>query len=348
MLNPLHLRTLATVLETGSFALAAQHLGYTASAVSQQMATLERGTRLTLFEREARSIRPTPSAAFLAARGQEVLAVLGALQDDLRGLADGVVGTVRLGSFPTASEQLLPGALAALAARHPTVDVALDEGEPAELIPRLQDGDLDVAVVYGYTRVPTRRPRALALTPLLREDLVLLLPAGHPLAAEDEVALEQFVDAVWVTTRQGTGGATCLLRMCADAGFEPNISHRSNDYDVIRGFVRAGLGIALVPVLGHVPDPGVVTVRPAGPGARRCVGVLSREDVRNPAVHGVLAALTDTARALHRPERGLIHESALDSVHVSDVARHAATPDGAFSHCEDAELEAVVDAVHLT
>jgi DNA-binding transcriptional LysR family regulator len=311
MLNPLHLRTLTTVLQTRSFAVAARQLGYTPSAISQQIAALERATRLPLFEREARSIRPTPAAAFLAVRGQEVLAVLGALQDDLRGLADGAAGTVRLGSFPTASEQLLPAALAGLAVSHPSVEVLLDEGEPVELIPRLQDGDLDVALVYGYTRVPARRPRALALTPLLREDLVLMLPADHPLTAEEEVAIEQLADAVWVATRQGTEGATCLQRMCADAGFEPRISYRSNDYDVIHGFVRSGLGIALVPVLGHVPDPGVVTVRPAGMGAQRSVGVLTRQDARNPAVHGVIAALADAARALHQPKRGLVHEPGL-------------------------------------
>ncbi|MCW2742570.1 MAG: DNA-binding transcriptional regulator, LysR family [Blastococcus sp.] len=307
MLNPLHLRALATVLETGSFAVAARQLGYTPSAVSQQIAALERATRLPLFEREARSIRPTPAAAFLAARGQEVLAVLGALQDDLRGLADGAVGTVRLGSFPTASEQLLPAALAGLAGSHPSVEVLLDEGEPVELIPRVQDGDLDVALVYGYTRLPARRPRALALTPLLREDLVLLLPTDHPFAAE-EVRLEQLADAVWVTTRQGTAGATCLQRMCADAGFEPRIGYRSNDYAVIRGFVRSGLGIAFVPVLGHVPDLGVVSVRPAGMVVQRSVGVLTREGGRNPAVPRVIAALADAARALHEPGRGLVQE----------------------------------------
>jgi DNA-binding transcriptional LysR family regulator len=309
MLNPLHLRTLTAVLQSGSFAVAARRLGYTSSAVSQQIAALERATRLPLFEREARSIRPTPAAVILASRSQEVLAVLGALQDDLRSLAEGAIGTVRLGSFPTASEQLLPAALAGLAVSHPSVEVLLDEGEPAELTSRLQDGDLDVALVYRYTAVPARRPRGLAVTPLLREDLVLVLPADHPSAAAGEApALEQFADAVWVTTREGTGGATCLQRACADAGFEPRISYRSNDYDVIRGFVRSGLGIAFVPVLGNVPHPGVVTIRPAGLRAHRYVGVFTREDVRNPAVHGVIAALVDSARARHQPERGLVHE----------------------------------------
>lgn len=311
VLDPLHLHTFTTVLQTGSFAAAARRLGYTPSAVSQQVAALERAARLTLFEREARSIRPTPAAAFLATRGREVLATLGALQDDLRGLTDGATGTVRLGSFPTASEYLLPSALAALAVSHPSLEIRLDEGEPDELTPRVHDGDLDVALVYRYTRVPVRRPPGLTVTPLLREDLVLILPAGHPLAEAAEVHLSELEDAVWVTTRGGSVGATCLQRICAEAGFEPRVGYRSNDYDVIRGFVRCGLGVALVPALGHVADPAVVTSRLAGVTAFRHVGVLARPAIRNPAVDGVVAALTAAAAAArHDPERGVLNEAA--------------------------------------
>jgi DNA-binding transcriptional LysR family regulator len=310
MLDPLHLRTLTTMLQAGSFAAAARRLGYTPSAVSQQVAALERAARLPLFERQARSIRPTSAAAFLSARGQEVLAALGALQDDLRGLTDGAIGTVRLGSFPTASEHLLPSALAALAVSHPCVEILLEEGEPDELTPRVHDGDLDVALVYRYTRVPVRRPRALTVTPLLREDLVLILPSGHPLAEAAEVRLTELEDAVWVTTRQGSVGATCLQRICAEAGFEPRVSFRSNDYDVIRGFVRSGLGVALLPALGHVADPGVVTSRLAGSAAYRHVELLARPAIRNPAVEGVVAALAAAVGALHDSQRELLQEAA--------------------------------------
>ncbi len=313
------------MLQTGSFAVAARQLGYTPSAVSQQIAALERAVRLPLFERDARSVRPTPAAAFLAARGKEVLAALGVLQDDLRAFAEGVLGTVRLGSFPTASRHLLPGALAALATSHPAVEVVLDEGEPDELAPRVQDGDLDVALVYRYTRVPGRPPRALSVTPLLCEDLVLLMPTGHPLAAAGEARLEELADAPWVTTRQGTDGATCLQRLCAGAGFEPRVSYRSNDYDVVRGLVRSGLGIALVPVLGHVPDPGVVAARLGGRGAQRHVGVLTRADGRNPAVEGVVAALDRSARGLHDPAAGLVHAP---TGATTDRVRAAAVRDG--------------------
>jgi DNA-binding transcriptional LysR family regulator len=322
VLNPLHLRTLTAVLQTGSFAVAARRLGYTPSAVSQQIAALERAAGLPLFEREAHGVRPTPAAAWLRGRGQEVLAALGSLQDDLRGLADGGTGTVRLGSFPTASEHLLPPALAALAAGSPSVEVLLDEGEPGELVPRVHDGDLDVALVYRYTRVPVRRPRALTVTPLLREDLVLLLPPGHPQGGAGEVRLGDLADALWIAPRQGTAGATCLQRVCAEAGFEPRVGYRSNDYDVVRGFVRSGLGVALVPVLGAVADPGVATARLAGLEVHRHVGVLTRPGLGNPAVAGVVAALTAAAADRHDPGRGVCREGALPAPRVSPAPGH--------------------------
>jgi DNA-binding transcriptional LysR family regulator len=314
MLNPLHLRTLTVVLHTGSFAVAARQLGYTPSAVSQQIAALERAARMPLFERDARSVRPTPAASFLAGRGQEVLATLAALQDDVQALAGGTAGTVRLGSFPTASAHLLPAALATLTRTVPGVAVYLDEGEPQELAPQVHDGDLDVALVYAYTRVPTRRPTNLMATPLLREDVLLLLPAGHQWPQQESdsspatVSLADLRDATWVATRKGTDGATCLERICAEAGFQPQVAFRSNDYAVIRGLVRSGLGIALVPRLGCAPTPGVVTAGLADVVVQRHVEVLSRSEVHNPAVSGVVRALVQVVASLHAPEDGLYAE----------------------------------------
>jgi DNA-binding transcriptional LysR family regulator len=109
MLDPLHLRTLTTVLQTGSFAVAARQLGYTPSAVSQQIAALERAVRLPVFERGARSVRPTPAAALLAVRGQEVLAALGVLQDDLRAFAEGPRDAVRSAASRRPAGTCCPG-----------------------------------------------------------------------------------------------------------------------------------------------------------------------------------------------------------------------------------------------
>ena len=161
MLNPVHLRTLTTVLRTGSFAEAARGLGYTSSAVSQQISTLECQLRTPLFERDAHSIRATPAAEFIAARSNTALGALQALEDDISLHLDGAVGTLRLGSFPTASERLLPDALSSFTASHPGIDVHLDEAEPQELMPLLESREIGVALVYRYNLVRKAWPKAV-------------------------------------------------------------------------------------------------------------------------------------------------------------------------------------------
>src|SRR5690625_1285479 len=295
MLNPVHLRTLTAVVRTGSFADAARQLGYTASAVSQQIAALERSAQLTLFERDAHSITATPAATFLADRARDALATLEGLDDDVRGFAAGEVGRLRLGSFPTASERLLPGGLAAYRNDHPDVRVQLDEGEPTELVSLPRDGELDVAVVYRYDLVPQRWPAGLVRTPLVDERLILLLPDGHRLASTAPVRLHDLADETWVRTREGSSGATCLDRICAEADIVPQVSVRSNDYDVIREFVRTGLGIALVPALAHVPVDGIVARSLDGIDARRHVLALHRTTGAGPTASAAVEALAAAA-----------------------------------------------------
>ncbi|MDQ3157109.1 MAG: LysR family transcriptional regulator [Actinomycetota bacterium] len=300
MLNPVHLRTLAMVVLTGSFADAARRLGYTASAVSQQIAALERSVRMPLFDRDAHSIRPTPAAEFLASRSHEVLAALGALEEDVRSMAEGTIGRLRLGSFPTASEQLLPRALPVLISADSHLEIHLDEGEPDELVPLLNDRELDLAIVYRYDLVPRSWPKGLRATELMVEDLFLLLPADHRLVGQP-VSLNDLRDEKWISTREGSSGASSLRRICAQADFVPAVDYRSNDYDVVRGFVRSGLGIALVPALGHVVSEGVAVTTVDDLRVQRHVIALHSAARPNPAVAGAIGALQSAADSLTNP-----------------------------------------------
>jgi DNA-binding transcriptional LysR family regulator len=198
VLNPVHLRTLAVVLRTGSFAEAARRLGYTGSAVSQQVSTLESQLRTPLFERDARSVRATPAAEFIAARARTVLGALQALEDDISLLRDGAVGRLRLGSFPTASERLLPEALSSFRAAHPRIDVHLDEAEPHELMSLLESREIDVALVYRYNLVRKAWPSAVVVQRVLREDLLVVRAGGDA----DGVDLGSLADQTWISTRK--------------------------------------------------------------------------------------------------------------------------------------------------
>lgn len=305
MLNPVHLRTLTTVIRSGSFANAARLLGYTSSAVSQQIASLERAVGMQLFERQTHSVHPTSAAMFLAERSRPVLAALGELEDDVTGLSSGQLGRLRLGSFPTASEFLLPTAMAALVESHPGVSIKLDEGEPNELLPLLQDAELDAAVVYRYDLVPHRWPRNITARHLIEEELVLLLPESHRLAGRKNVPWSELDNETWISSQENTSGYRCLTRLAAGVGIVPSVAYRSNDYDVVRSFVGAGLGIALVPALGVLPQEGVVRSHIEGVAARRRISVVWRPIGKNSSAPAAVEALERAAEQLVRAREHL-------------------------------------------
>ncbi|HST47098.1 LysR substrate-binding domain-containing protein [Jatrophihabitans sp.] len=298
MLSPHQLHTLRTVLATGSYAAAAAELRYTPSAVSQQMTALERASGLQLFERSAHSIRPTPHAQLLAERAAEVLALLDGLDREVAAIARGEAGQLRIGSFPTASARLLPAALATLRRQRPGVEIEVDEGELAELLPRLLSGELDLALAYRYDTAPAGWPARLAETELLREPLSLLLPAGHRLADTGPVRLAALAAERWVAPLADSPGALNLDRLAARAGFSPRVSYRSNDYSVVRGLVAAGLGVALVPRLGLADTEGVLATPLQGRPPRRAVLALHRPAAGSSLIAAALEAIRATSSAL--------------------------------------------------
>lgn len=303
MLNPLHLRTLSVVLRTGSFAAAGRQLGYTGSAVSQQIAALEAETGLQLFERRARGIEPTPAALLVSDRVGDALGALASLEEAIGEIATGSRGRLGLGCFPTASEVLVPGALARFTRAFPGVEVRFDDGEPEQLVPRLVEGDLDLVVVYRYDLVPRVWPAGLRRTVLLEEPVKVLVPESAAAEESERTSgepprLRDFAEASWISTREGSAGSVALVRACAAAGFSPRILYRSNDYDVVRSFVRAGFGIAAVPRLGFVGRIGLAALEVADLAVRRHVEVLTVAGRQSPAVDGMIAALRAAVQAI--------------------------------------------------
>lgn len=289
MLKPLHLLTLRDVVGSASFAIAARNLGYTASAISQQISALEKETGLVLFEREAHGIRPTAAAHRLVDLSARVLAAMDDLDHEIRELASGVTGRLRLGSFPTAGVRLVPHALSAFAETHSRAEILLEEGEPGELAHSLSNGDLDLALVYEYGLSPQQWPVGLRGHRLLREDLLLLRTRGS--APDASADLAGLAGARWITSREGTAGALSLARLCAADGFEADIAFRSNNYDVVRELVAAGFGVAVVPALGHVPSDAIEATCLTRPSAHRDVLALHRPENTNPLLGPMLDAL---------------------------------------------------------
>ncbi|WP_031470622.1 LysR family transcriptional regulator [Sciscionella sediminilitoris] len=287
MLNPIHLRTLQECVRTGSFAVAARSLGYTPSAISQQIGVLERTVGAPLFERAAHSVRPTSIALALANRCGDALDALQEVETEIRAMVSGDAGTLRLACFATANTTVVPTALAAIAAQRPRAEVHLEEGEPDEVLELVTEGSVDCAVVFGYDLAPRNWPVTLRHKELLAEPLAVALPGAEPEVHE----LADLKDRPWICTKKGTGAARSLDRLAADAGFTPQVRFRSNDYGVIHQLVARGLGVALMPRLA-VREEGVRISRITGVSSYRRVSVLYRPNNTNPLLTVALDCLT--------------------------------------------------------
>lgn len=289
MLNPVHLATLQTVLTHQSFVAAARELGYTSSAVSQQMRALERATGLELFERLPRKVRPTSAAQHLADASRETVLGLQALGRDASALAAAERGHITIGSFRTASARILPAACADFVSRRREVTMQLTEGEPQTLLPRLLDGSLDLAVAYENELNEQKWPKALTKVSLLTEDRRLLMPPST--RKRGPVQLTDLKDATWIASNP----APSLVRYCMGNGFEPDIALQTNDYNAVCAFVQAGLGVALVPVTGHHLTDTLrpVELEPRPP--RREIFVLHRPNNQNPLLQSLIGSLQRAA-----------------------------------------------------
>lgn len=293
MVNITQLCALCEVVREGSFAAAGRRLGYTASAVSQQIAGLERAAGVTLFEREAHAIRATTAARYLAAQGRELLMRLDEFDAQLSRLADGAHGRLRLGSFPTANSKIIPRVLASVITAYPDADVELDEGNTRHLLAGVVEGHIDIAVVHVYALVPENWPSGLTGVELMTEDLLLVMPASHPRAGAEDFRLEDLQHDRWISSQDETASARCLRRICAAHGFIPAVAFRSDDYDVVQGLVRGGAGVAIVPEMGYTPQDGVhsMRLRQWTPGRR--ILALHRSTNSNPLLPKGIEALRD-------------------------------------------------------
>ncbi|MBG0831163.1 LysR family transcriptional regulator [Planomonospora sp. ID67723] len=298
MLDVRRLRLLRELSYRGTIAAVAEALTFTPSAVSQQLAALEREAGVALLERTGRRVALTPAGIALVGHAEAVLERLEQAAAELAVARTGLTGTVRIGAFPTATRALLPAALAALAREHPALEPMVDEIDPAEVAPRLRAGDLDVALVHEYDFVPTEPDLALDSIPLLEEPMYLVTsraaasvpPDGPEAAASARTALLPWRDAAWIASTPGTLCHAMTVRACQAAGFAPRIRHHIDDFATVLAMVAIGQGAALVPELGAEDPPEGVRLT-ALPMRRRTRIAFRRGAAARPAITALTAAL---------------------------------------------------------
>jgi DNA-binding transcriptional LysR family regulator len=300
MIEVRRLRLLRELAARGTVAAVATACNFTPSAVSQQLAVLEREAGVRLFERAGRTLRLTEAARRLVAHTDVILAGLERAQADLAALSTSVRGTVHLAAFPTAMRALVPAALGRCRHEHPELRVVLHQLEPSQSLPALKLGDLDVAVCYEYDLLPHPTDPGLELTPLLVDPMRVALPPGHPATAET-VALGKLRDERWIAAPDGTACHAHIVRACALAGFTPRIEAYSDDFTATLAMVEAGLGVSLLPKLATSTQRTRAELRPVAdmPLNRRLLAAVRAGSAQHPALAAVINALTTTVSAMH-------------------------------------------------
>jgi DNA-binding transcriptional LysR family regulator len=298
MLNVARLKVLKEVAYRGSFSAAAEELSYTQSAISQQIAALEAEAGMALLERRPRGVSLTAAGQMLMGHAEGILARLEAAEASLAEIAGLRGGRLRMASFPTAGATLMPLAIATFRASYPDVELTLSEGEPEEIAPRLRAGELDLALLFEFEG-ETELGDGTTRVELLEDPMYLALPREHRLAKKQQLRLEDLKGEAWVQTSSASPCARHVVRSCHAAGFEPNVSFESDDYQTVQGLVAAGVGVALIPELAlsvvreeiairalspAPPVRQVVAAAPAGarlvPAAPAMLGVLERVAVQ--------------------------------------------------------------------
>ena len=285
--------SLRAVSAHGSVVAAAEALGYTPSAVSQQVKRLERQVGVALLERVGRGVVLTGPGRRLTDDGARVLAEVERLETGLCRGDGAVAGRLRFSTFSTAVRGLVAPALGALREAHPDLEVAVREEEPWRTLELVAAGHTDLGLVHQWGDVPLDVPDGLVSTAVLHDEADVIVREDHPLADRDRLTPADLRDEAWVATPPGTICRQWLNRMYVGTGRTPRIAHVSLEYQSHLALVSHGLGIALVPRLGRGRlGDGLVAVPADDPRPTRAVVAVHRSSLAgSSAVAAVVTSL---------------------------------------------------------
>lgn len=302
MINPVHLRTLLEVVRRGSFAAAATQLGYTASAVSQQMSALERDSGVTLFQRSARSVLPTDAALVMSRHAAKVLTDIDALLAASSRTEEGTSQELRLGIFPSLATYALPRLLHSPDWPGLGINLHVSVGEPQQTIGGLRmGGELDVALVYQVGQSGLAWPHSIKRQWIGDDNFRVVLPKSWGIRPGSVVDAAQLSDMPWIMHHPGTSDATVIERLFASCNLHPRVAAYSDDFNASLQLASVGLGAALVPdlALANRPDNVVVLDVPEIRLARNIFALLIN-DKRTARIEVFVDKLADVLADLDR------------------------------------------------
>jgi DNA-binding transcriptional LysR family regulator len=302
MLDVRRMRVLREVAARGSFSAAAEALSFTQSAVSQQIAALEREAGTTLVQRSARGVRLTEAGEAVVRHTDAIMARLAEADAELEAIAGLRGGRLRMAAFESAGSTLMPLAIAAFRQEHPAVELSMSMSEPEDCVPLLRSGDLDLAIVFESA--VKHADDGIHRVHLLEDPMYLVLPRDHPLANRRRVRLADLAGEAWIGGEPDCECNRLISRACAVAGYEPRIAFETDDYTAMQGFVAAGVGVSLIAELGLTSVRDDIVIRDLGreTPVRQIFAATLEDGYRSPATQAMLEILKDVA-ARHESRR---------------------------------------------
>ncbi|MCT9082804.1 LysR family transcriptional regulator [Streptomyces fulvoviolaceus] len=290
MLDVRRMQMLRAVVSSGSVTAAAARLGYTPSAISQQVAALEKEAGTELLERVGRGVRPTAAGLLLTEHADAIARQVAEAETALADLLAGRTGRLSVRYFATAGAALVAPAVARLRTEHPRVQIELKLIDPEDPLPDVREGRADLALVVGPQAAAHEGVRLLHL---LDDPYLAVLPKGHPLATRRTLELAELAEEPWVGSEWPGPCLDAQLAACEAAGFRPRFVVDSEDYVTAQGFVAAGLGVTLIPRLGlGGRHPDVVVRQLRAPEPTRSIHAAVRETAPpQPALEAFVEAL---------------------------------------------------------
>jgi DNA-binding transcriptional LysR family regulator len=285
----------------GTVTAAAESLGFTPSAVSQQLSALERESGVTLLERAGRRVRLTDAGQVLVQRTEPVLAALEEAQAALEDSRDSLAGELRIAAAGSIARTLVIPVAAQITVARPALRVTVVECETGDSMRELRLGHLDVVVAHEYPSGPRRPPpEGAARVDLFTEQMCVAAPAGRHAAPVD---LATLAGEAWAAEPPQSTCGRATRAACRAAGFDPDIRYVSSESGVLLSAVRCAGAVALLPRLAlEGPPPGVDVLPVAGAGVRRVVyAAYRRGSASRPGIALILAGLKAAAAAVDEP-----------------------------------------------
>src|SRR4051794_12069793 len=306
MLDVRRMRVLREVAVQGSFSAAAEALSFTQSAVSQQIAALEREAGTVLVQRGARGVRLTEAGEALVRHADAILSRLADAEAELEAIAGLKGGRLRMASFESAGATLMPLAIAQFRERHPAIELTMVMGEPDETEPQLKSGELDLVIGFGSRLA---EDDGIERQFLIEDPMFLVLPSDHPLAGKRNLRLADLADEAWIGGAPDCECNRLIHSACTRAGYAPRMAFETDDYAAVQGFVAAGVGVSLIAELGLTTIRDDILVRDLGRDTPvRNIYAAAAGGYRTPATAAMLEVLADVAAGYEsrRPRLSLV------------------------------------------